>query len=791
MSRWAVWSRRSIQVVFLISLTMGSGASQQQPAGLSPAAVSAGHAAVNRYCLGCHNNKLKTGGIALDAISVEHANQHPEAWEKVIRKLRTRSMPPAGLPRPDERTYNQLLSLLEGSLDRAAAAKPNPGRTDTFRRLNRTEYRNAIRDLLAEDVDVSSMLPVDESSHGFDNVTVGDLSPTLLERYLSAAQKISRRVVGSPIRSPGGDTINLPPDLTQEEHFDELPLGTRGGTVIPYTFPLDAEYEVQLRLARDRNEHVEGLKDPHEVELTLDGERVRLFTVKPPESGNDHHAVDQDLKIRIPVKAGPHVLGVAFVKKRSALLETERQPLQVHFNMDRHPRVQPAVYSITVNGPYAAKGPGDTPSRRRIFVCQPATPGEEDGCAKRILATVMRRAYRRPVTDADLTAPLRFYKDARKDAGFETGIEMALRSVLVSPEFLFRVEQDPAGVAPGSAYAVSNLELASRLSFFLWSSIPDDELLDAAARGKLKTPAVLEHQVRRMLADARSRMLVTNFADQWLYLRNLSSTTPDMRLFPDFDDNLRQAFRKETELFVESIMREDRNVLDLLSANYTFVNERLAKHYGIPNVYGSRFRRVTFGEDSMRGGLLRQGSILTVTSYATRTSPVIRGKWILSNILGVPPPPPPAFVPSLKENSGIGNNVTMRQRMAQHRANPACSGCHQLMDPVGFSLENFDAVGRWRTVEDTTPIDASGGLPDGSKFAGVAGLQKALVSRPDIFVTTFSDKLLTYALGRGVEYYDAPAIRKVVRDSGAQDYRFSSIVLGIVNSAPFQMRRSQ
>ena len=784
-------SRRSIQVACLISLSMGSGASQQQPAGLAPAAVSAERAAVNGYCLGCHNSKSKIGGIALDAMSVEHASQHPEAWEKVIRKLRTRSMPPAGLPRPDERAYNQLLSLLEGSLDRAAAAKPNPGRTDTFRRLNRTEYSNAIRDLLAVDVDVSSLLPVDESSHGFDNVTVGDLSPTLLERYLSAAQKISRRAVGSPIRSPGGDTINLPPDLTQEEHFDDLPLGTRGGTVLPYTFPLDAEYEIQLRLARDRNEHVEGLKDPHEVELTLDGERVRLFTVKPPESGNDHHAVDQDLKIRIPVKAGPHVLGVAFVKKRSALLETERQPLQVHFNMDRHPRVQPAVYSITVNGPYAAKGPGDTPSRRRIFVCQPATPGEEDGCAKRILANVTRRAYRRPVTDADLTAPLRFYKAARKDAGFENGIEMALRSVLVSPEFLFRVEQDAAGVAPGSAYAVSGLELASRLSFFLWSSIPDDELLDAAVRGTLKTPAVLEHQVRRMLADARSRMLVTNFADQWLYLRNLSSTTPDMRLFPDFDDNLRQAFRQETELFVESIMREDRNVLDLLNANYTFVNERLAKHYGIPNVYGSRFRRVTFGEDGTRGGLLCQGSILTVTSYATRTSPVIRGKWILSNILGVPPPPAPAFVPSLKENSGIGNNVTMRQRMAQHRANPACSGCHQLMDPVGFSLENFDAVGRWRTMEDTTPIDASGGLPDGSKFAGVAGLQKALVSRPDIFVTTFSDKLLTYALGRGVEYYDAPAIRKVVRDAGAQDYRFSSIVLGIVKSAPFQMRRSQ
>jgi len=768
MSRWA------FGLVCLASLGVGSAAD-----------------VVGRYCLGCHNSKLKTGGFALEALNMENAGAQPEVWEKVVRKLRTRSMPPAGLPRPDEATYKQLLASLEGSLDRAAAWKPNPGRTDTFRRLNRTEYRNAIRDLLAVDIDVSSMLPADESSHGFDNVTVGDLSPTLLERYLSAAQKISRRAIGSPIRSPGGDTINLPPDLTQEEHFEELPLGTRGGTVLPYTFPLDAEYEVQLRLARDRNEHVEGLKDTHEVELTLDGERVRLFTVKPPETGNDHHAVDQNLMVRIPVKAGPHVLAVAFVKKRSALLETERQPLQVHFNMDRHPRVQPALYSITVNGPYGAKGPGDTPSRRRIFVCHPSGPGEEEGCAKRILSTLIRRAYRRPVTDADLAAPLRFYHEGWKDSGFENGIEMALRSVLVSPEFLFKVEQDPASVAPGTAYAVSDLELASRLSFFLWSSIPDDELLDAATQGKLKTPAVLEKQVRRMLADPRSEGLVTNFADQWLYLRNLSSATPDMRLFPDFDDNLRQAFRRETELFFESVMREDRNVVDLISANYTFVNERLAKHYGIPNVYGSRFRRVTFGEDGVRGGLLRQGSILTVTSYATRTSPVIRGKWVLSNILGIPPPPPPAFVPSLKENTGIGNNVTMRERMAQHRANPACSGCHQLMDPVGFSLENFDAVGRWRTKEDTTPIDASGGLPDGSKFTGIAGLQKALVSRPDIFVNTFTDKLLTYAVGRGVEYYDAPAIRKVVRDSEAENYRFSSIVLGIVKSAPFQMRRSQ
>ena len=755
-----------------------------------PAQAPPARAVIDRYCVGCHNDRLKSGAVALTA-SAKTPADNPELWEKVVRKLRPRYMPPAGIPRPDESTYQSLVSSLESSLDAAAAAKPNPGRTDTFRRLNRTEYQNAIRDLLAVDVDVTSMLPSDESSYGFDNITVGDLSPTLLEQYVATARKVSRLAIGSPIRSPGGDTINYPPDLTQEEHFDGLPFGTRGGAVVHHTFPLDAEYEIQLRLQRDRNEHVEGLTDTHEVELMLDGERLQLFTVKPPPQGKDHHLVDNHLHVRVPVKAGPHVVAIAFPKKQSVLLETERQPYQAHFNMDRHPRIQPALYSISINGPYAAHGAGDTPSRHRIFVCRPANAGEEDACAKRILATVTRRAYRRPVTDADLAAPLKFYKDARAEGGFEAGIEMALRSVLVSPEFLFRVEQDPAGVAPRTAYRIGDLELASRLSFFLWSSIPDDELLDAAVSGKLKSPAALEQQVRRMLADTRSRALVVNFADQWLYLRNLASVTPDMRLFPDFDDNLRQAFRQETELLFESVMRDDRSVLDLLRARYTFVNERLAKHYGIPNVYGSRFRRIELGEDSMRGGLLRQGSILTVTSYATRTSPVIRGKWVLANILGVPPPPPPAVVPALKENGGIGKFVSVRQRLAEHRNNPACSGCHQLMDPIGFSLENYDAVGRWRVAEEGKPVDSAGGLPDGSKFDGVAGLEKALLARPEVFASTFTEKLLTYALGRGIEYYDGPAVRKVVKDASAHHFRFSAFILGIVNSTPFQMRRSQ
>jgi hypothetical protein len=748
-------------------------------------------AAVKQYCVGCHNAGVKAGGLVLDTIIGDSPVKHAEVWEKVVRRLRVRSMPPAGLPRPSETGYDTLVPSVESTLDAAAAAHPNPGRTDTFRRLNRTEYQNAIRDLLAVEIDAGPLLPGDEASYGFDNVTVGNLSPTLLERYVSAARKISRLAMGSPMRSPGGDTITLPPDLTQEQHFNDLPLGTRGGLAIHYTFPLDAHYEIQLRLCRDRNEHVEGLTEAHDVELMLDGERLKLFAVKPPPSGQDHHAVDQDLHLRVPVKAGPHVVSAAFPMKPTALLETERQPYQAHFNMDRHPRIQPAVYSISVNGPYEANGPGDTPSRRRILVCTPAKADEEEGCAKRILTTLMRRAYRRPVADADLQTPLRFYKEGRGDGGFESGIEMALRSVLVSPEFLFRVEQDPTGIAAGTAYRVNNLELASRLSFFLWSSLPDDELLDAAIQGKLKSPAVLEQQVRRMLADSRSRALVDNFAEQWLYLRNLASSNPDMRTFPDFDDNLRQAFRQETEMFFESIMREDRSILDLLKANYTFVNERLAKHYGIPNVYGSRFRRVTFPEGSERGGLLRQGSILTVTSYPTRTSPVIRGKWILSNILGVPPPPPPVVPPPLKEVAGVERAVSMRERMAEHRSNPACSGCHQLMDPVGFSLENYDAVGRWRTVEDGKPIDASGGLPDGSKFEGVGGLQRALLSRPEVFAGVFTEKLLTYGLGRGVECYDAPSVRGVVRKAQASDFKFSSFILGIVNSVPFQMRRSQ
>jgi cytochrome c551/c552 len=770
----------------------------QQPPASSPAAPAVHVAVVNKYCVSCHNDRLKTGGLSLDAIAAQDVAQHADVWEKVLRKVRARQMPPVGMPRPDEATYDSAIASLETSLDRAAALAPNPGRTATLRRLTRTEYQNAVHDLLALDIDVASLLPADESSYGFDNVTVGDLSPTLLDRYISAAEKVSQVAVGRPTRSPGGDTVRIPPDLTQEEHIEGLPLGTRGGVLLRYTFPMDGEYEISIRLARDRNEHVEGLTEAHQLELLVDKERVQLFTVKPPEKEAalsedyqpNHDNVDQHLKVRVPVRSGPHDLGVAFLKDTSALLETARQPYQAHFNFYRHPRIQPAVYSISIIGPYAATGPGDSPSRRRIFASKPANRGDEEGAAKRILSALMRRAYRRPVTNEDLLGPLDLYRKARAQGDFDAGIEMALSGVLVSPNFLFRVEEDPARIPANGVYRVSDLELASRLSFFLWSSIPDDELLDVAIAGKLHDPATLERQTRRMLADARSSALVTNFASQWLHLRNLASITPDMRLFPDFDDNLRQAFQQETELFFDSVLHEDRSALDLLRANYTFVNERLARHYGIPHVYGTRFRRIELDKDTMRGGLLRQASILMVTSYANRTSPVLRGKFVLDSLLGVPPPPPLPNVPALKDNT-VDGHLAVRMRLAEHRTNAICAACHNLMDPVGLSLEKFDAIGRRRASEEGAAIDASGGLPDGSKFADVGGLEQALLKRPEIFVSTLTEKLLTYGLGRGVEWYDEPAVRAIVRDTKPQEYRLSSLVLDVVKSAPFQMRKAR
>ena len=787
-----VWIAGAFALFLVTGISRGVPA-QQTASSLQPDSV---RATVTEYCVECHNDRLKTAGLALDTLNAARVAENPEAWEKVVKKLRGRMMPPLGRRRPDDNTYNSVVTYLEKSLDSAAASNPNPGRTATFRRLNRNEYQNAIRDLLALDVDVTPLLPKDDASFGFDNVGVNNLSPTLLERYLAAAQKISRLAVGLSGPSTGVNVVTLPVDFTQESHVEGLPFGTRGGTLVPYTFPLDGKYEIRVRLMRNRNENVEGLNEPHDMEIALDGVRLEVFTVVPNRNASGGYyadeAVDRDLRVSIPVKAGRHAIGVTFLRKTSALQETERQPYDAHFNMDRHPRIQPAVYSVSIGGPFDTAGAGDTPSRRRIFTCRPSTASAEDRCANTILSAIARRAYRREVTAEDLQVPLRFYKEARAGADFDSGIEMALRAILASPEFLFRVERDPANARANQNYRVSDVELASRLSFFLWSSIPDDELLNLAIQNKLHEPAVLDQQTRRMVADPRSKALVRNFSGQWLYLRNLAASVPDARLFPDFDDNVRQAMQQETELFFESIVKEDRSVMDLLGANYTFLNERLARHYGIPNVYGSQFRKVTLPADSMRGGLLGQGSILTVTSYANRTSPVLRGKWILENILGTPPPPPPGNVPPLEDNPPVGKLPTMRERMAQHRTNAACSGCHQLMDPIGLSVENFDAVGRWRNRDtDDSPVDAAGALPSGVTFTGVGGLRKALLDRPDAFTTTVTEKLLTYGLGRGLDYYDAATVRAIARDARSKDYRFSSLIAGVVKSTPFQMRRSQ
>lgn len=744
---------------------------------------------VAKYCTDCHSADTKTAGLDLEAFSQKPVAENAELWEKVVRKLSSRQMPPKEAPRPSEEDYETALSAITVPLDAAYAKEPEPGRTETFRRLTRTEYQNAIRDLLAVEVDAKALLPADESSLGFDNITVGDLSPTLLNRYISAAQAISRLAVGGSASSPEGVTIRIKPDITQEHHIPGLPLGTRGGTVVTHTFPQSGEYEIQIRLSRDRNEEVEGLKQPHEMEVLLDKALVKSFTVKPPK-GADHSQVDLHLKARFQATAGPHELGVTFVKKSASLLETKRQPYESHFNTHRHPRISPAVYQVSINGPFSTEGPGNTPSRDRIFIARPESSEDEEPCAKRILSHIMRQAYRRPVTEADLKLPMDFYRDGRAEEGFEAGIESALAAILVNPNFLFRIERDPEGLAPKSAYQISDVELASRLSFFLWSSLPDQELLNLAEAGKLHEPEILKQQVQRMLEDERSKSLVENFAGQWLYLRNLDSYTPNGRLFPDFDDNLRQAFRTETELFFESILREDKSLSELLRADYTFLNERLAKHYGIPHIYGSRFRRVALDPESHRGGLLRQGSILTVTSYATRTSPVIRGQWVLKNILGNPPPPPPENVPALKDNT-VNANLSVRARLAEHRANANCAVCHDLMDPVGLALENFDAIGRYREKEFGEPIDAKGGLPDGSTFTGVTGLEEALLKRPDLFANTVTERLLTYALGRGVEPYDAPAVRKIIQDAKAEDYRLSAIILGITRSVPFQMRTTE
>ena len=767
---------------------------------------------LDRYCVTCHNGRMRTAGLALDEHDVAAVAAAPAVWETVVRKLRAAAMPPAPRPRPDAATYDRFVGWLETELDRHAAANPDPGRTEAFHRLNRTEYHHAVRDLLDLEIDVAELLPADGASYGFDNIAgVLGVSPTLLERYLAAARKIARVAVGRPAPSATAEVFRLASDLPQDDWVAGMPFGTRGGGAFRHTFPEDAEYDFRVRLARNAGDNLAVFEVPHTVEVSLDGTLVRTFTAggPPPDAPRDsdeyrawrerQRNVDRDWEFRLPVQAGPRELRVTFVRKTAAYPEMLRQPyLRPYTSITGgDTRVQPYLGSVTVTGPFGANGgppARGTPSRRRIFVCRPAADAAEAGqadCARRILSALARRAYRRPITPADLDVLLGFFDQGRREGGFDAGVEMALRWLLASPEFVLRVERDPAGVAAGESYAVSDLELASRLSFFLWSSIPDDELLDLAEAGRLREPAVLEAQARRMLADERSRALVTSFASQWLYLRNVPAVVPDEDRFPDVGEGLRQAMRRETELFVESVFREDRSVLDLLTADYTFVNERLARHYGMPRVYGSHFRRVPVAHEARRG-LLGHASILAVTSYPNRTSPVLRGKWVLENLLGTPPALPPPDVPALEETTGSGEVLSMREATERHRANPVCASCHRLMDPPGFALEQFDAVGRFRTRSAAgTPIDASGELPDGTRFDGAAGLREALVGRPERFVGTLTEKLLTYALGRGLEHYDAPAVRAVTRAAAEDGYRFSSLVVGIVESAPFRMRRAE
>ena len=775
------------------------------------ASANAPRAILDKYCVACHNQQRKVANLMLDQMDLAQVSgEAAEGWEKVVRKLRAGEMPPRGAAPLEPAIRAALIASLEASIDRAAESQPNPGRV-AVHRLNRTEYTNAIRDLLALNIDGRTLLaPDDVDQQGFDNIAgVLSVSPVHMERYMAAARTISRLAVGDPTFVPVFDTYQLIRAWDQEERMsDDLPFGTRGGLAARHTFPLNGEYVVKVRLQRQLYDYLIGMGFPHDLEVRVDGKRVGLLTVggaakgqPAPATFNGNiisdteweaymHDADAKLEVRFTAEAGTRVVGVSFLDGH---LEQEGVvlPLQADYDamLNEHYDGNPRIESVAIGGPFKPSGPGETPSRRRIFVCHPARTADEPACARRILSTLARRAYRRPVSDADLETLLQFFDSGRQQGTFEAGIQNALQRLLADPDFIFRIERDPAG-KPQSAYRLSDLELASRLSFFLWSSIPDDELLDVAAQGRLKSPAVLEQQVRRMLKDRRAKALVDNFASQWLHLREISGVTPDPHLYPEFNENLREAFRKETELFVESQFREDRSVLDLLTANYSFLNEQIATHYGIRNVYGSHFRRVALS-NTERGGLLSHGSLLTVTSYPNRTSPVLRGKWLLDNILGSPPPPPPANVPDLQESAENGRRLTMREQMEVHRKNPVCASCHVRMDQLGFALERFDPIGRMRSGDGGTPIDVSAVLPDGTRFDGLPGLRNLLVDHHEEFVATVTEKLLTYAIGRQVSYYDMPAVRKIQRDAASGKYRWSTLILGIVKSAPFQMRRAE
>jgi hypothetical protein len=753
-------------------------------------------ALVKQYCVTCHNERAKTGGLALDGMSLSDIPAGAATWEKVIRKIRGGQMPPAGMPRPPQASLDALVAHLETSIDRAALATPVL-RHSTIHRLNRSEYGNAIRDLFALDVDVSSLLPPDEEAYGFDNnATVLNISTSLMERYLSAAWRISSLAVASPRITPSLETFRVRGDLSQHDHVPGLPMGTRGGIAIDHYFPVDGEYVISPRLYRETVNIVRGLELEHDLEVTLDGQRIVLARFGGPKDEQANYLqptlagdeMEKRFQKRLKIAAGPHTIGVAFLKKSSATTVELLQPFERERLDPITPVGIPELDKVTIEGPFNPVRSEKAPSRLKVFTCTPAA-AQEEACARTILSSLARRAYRGPVSDADMTRLMEFYTKERSAGGdFDAGIEGALRFMLVHPRFLYRIEQDPANTAPGSNYRISDLELASRLSFFIWSSIPDEELLTVASSGRLKNPAVLEQQVRRMLKDERARALGSNFAGQWLYLRNLRGLQPDADVFPDFDHNLRDALQRETELLFESIVLEDKSVLTLLNADYTFLNERLARHYGVRGVYGTQYRRVAVANEARRG-LLGHGSVLALTSQNNRTSPVLRGKYVLTNILGTPPPSPPAVVPPLDENPGKAKS--MRDRMEEHRKSPACSGCHKLMDPIGLALENFDGIGRWRTTDNGAIIDPASELSDGTKIDGPAALRQAILRRPEMFTRNVTEMLLSYSLGHGVEYYDMPFVRAIVKDAERSGFSFSSLVLGIVKSAPFQSRRSE
>lgn len=720
---------------------------------------------LDQYCVKCHNTEDWAGGVAFDALSPADIPAEAQTWEEAIRKLRTGMMPPAGKPRPPRAVLDGFATELAKRVDDAAGPHPFPG-GKSLHRLNRTEYANAIHDLLSFDVDASTLLPADNAAEGFDNVAdVLSVSPTLIQSYISAAMKISRSAVGDRTTAATLAKYAAPSGLSQDEHVEGLPLGTRGGILVTHNFPLDAEYEFRVRAGRSGVFAGLGGDGPPLIDITIDGQQVKVADTS---------------RFRIPVKAGPRVVGVAIVDRRHSAGVDD-------LYAKARPR-QDAVDNFTINGPYDATGPGDTPSRRAIFVCYPNNAQQEEPCARQILTHLATRGFRRPVTASDpaVETLMQFYRAGRESGAFEDGIQEALARLLADPQFLYRVEAGHPELADGALYRISDIELASRLSFFLWSSLPDDTLLDLAARGQLSKPAVLEQQVRRMLADPHSNQLVENFSGQWLRLRELRGSQP---ADPGFDDNLRGALGQETQMLFGSVVHEDRSVVDLLDSNYTFVNERLARHYSIPGVYGSYMRRVALPKDSPRLGILGQGSILTITSAGDRTSPVQRGAFVMETLFGAPVPrPPPGVNTDLNQDPAVARPETVRERLEKHRQNPTCAACHQIMDPIGFSLENFDLDGRWRTVEGGSPIDASGKLVDGTLLNGVKDLRSALLSRSDAFVTSFTEKLLTYALGRRIEYYDEPSIREITRHARGENYRFSAVVLGIVRSAPFQMK---